>query len=510
MGDFDHWLSGCGDTIPNHLRSVSTAQESVRQGRHSNSVQHMRYAAAKLQHQGVERFIGGAMSTDEKLRRDLERVRAASRNAGDDIGYVKRYLGMVQTHVVGENGLRLQAMVRNRDGSLNTDANKILETEFAEWGELGTCELTGRLSWIGGQELSAKTTAQDGDVLVRYHVDKSNPYGFSFELLPADFLDVNLTQNLRNGNRIRMGVELNPRGQHVAYHLLTSHPGDSTWVTSGRRYVRIPADEMDLLYHIWEPGQNRGLPWAHASLLEMHQIGGYRESQLVAARIGASNMAFYERDPDLEAADDFNADGDFIMELEAGQASVVPEGYKVTQTNFAPPSGMADFQKAALRGSAAGMDVNYNTLGNDYEGVSYSSMRQAVLDDREGWKRKQRWLIENLASKIYRRWLRTALLKSALPGLNASDLQQLSKHKFQGRRWQWVDPLKDEQAIGAAIKNGTADPMRVLSEKGLDLDELAEGYGAWLDRMEPLLQRFNAMLGSAAPAKQQNPKDDEE
>jgi lambda family phage portal protein len=481
----------------NFGKSAAAPEEKRSAGRHPNTAQHIRYAAAKLKEHSAERFIGGAQSVDEKLRRDLERVRSASRNAGDDIGYVRRYLSMVQTHIVGEDGLRLQAKVRDASGGLNKEINKILEGEFAEWGELGMCELSGRMSWIGAQELSAKTTAQDGDMLIRYHVDKSNRYGFCIELIPSDFLDVNLNNNLKNGNRIRMGVELNSRNQHVAYHILTSHPGDNSWVSNGRRYERVPAEEMDLLYHLWEPGQNRGLPWAHASLLEMHQIGGYREGQLAAARIGAANMVFYERDPEQEPNDDFDDEGDFITELEAGQSSVVPEGYKMNHTNFAPPASMGDFQKAALRGSASGMDVNYNVLGNDYEGVSFSSLRQAVLEDRETWKRKQRWLIESLASKTYKRWLKMALLKNALPGLKASDLQQLSKHTFQGRRWQWVDPLKDEQATGAAMANYTINPMRTLQEKGIDLDEMAEGWTQYLDTMQDIMNRANEIKAKA-------------
>ena len=478
--------------------------------RHANHVQHLRYAAAQLKQHSTERFTGGALSVDEKLQRDLARVRAASRNAGDDIGYVRRYLSMVQTHVVGENGLRLQSMVRNSDGSLNKEINKIIESEWAEWGARGICDITSRMSWIGSQELAAKTAAQDGDMLVRYHIDRSNPYGFCIELIPADFLDVNLNHNLRNGNRIRMGVELNTRGQHVAYHLLTAHPGDSTWVTGGKRYDRVPAEQMDLLYHMWEPGQNRGLPWAHASLLEMHQIGGYREGQLAAARIGAANMVFYERDPELEAGDDFDEEGDFIAELEPGQSSVVPEGYRVNHTNFQPPGSMGDFQKAALRGSASGMDVNYNVLGNDYEGVSFSSLRQAVLEDREAWKRKQRWLIEGMGTPVFNLWLKMALLKNKLPGLKASDLNQLKAHKFMGRRWQWVDPLKDEQATGVAMLNGTVNPMQILQEKGQDLDEVAEGYATFLGAMAPHLQAMQALKSAGAKPPQDKPDTEDE
>lgn len=474
-----------------------------------------RYKVAQQNEQAVDRFIGGSRSVDANLRNELVKVREASRNAGDDIGFVKRYFSMVQTHVVGETGLRLQANVKTAAGKLDREVNKILENEFAEWAELGSAEIGGRMSWVGAQELTVKTVAQDGDMLQRYHYDKSNRYGFSIELIEADLLDVTLNQTLRNGNRIVMGVEVDKFNRRVAFHMLTAHPGDDTWVVGGRRYQRIPAAEIDLLYPTWRPGQNRGVPWAHASLLEMYQINGMRESQLVSARIAAGNMAFYERDPELEVDDDeFDEEGELLQELDSGQMSVVPEGYKVNQTNFQTPQN-SDFQKDALRGSASGMDVNYNVIGNDYEGVSFSSLRQAILEDRDAWKRKQRWLIEQQGTPVYKRWLRTALLKDALPGLRASDLSRLSKHKMHGRRWQWVDPLKDEQAAGEAMGNLTTSPMHVLRDKGLDAQDVMDGWAEFGEIAEPIMQ-FYKMLNpdkagaSEQPAKPEKPTSDEQ
>jgi len=457
-----------------------------------------RYKAAQQTDQAADRFIGGSRSVDANLRSELVKVREASRNAGDDIGYVRRYFSMVQTHVVGENGLRLQANVKDAKGKLDTEANKILENEFLEWGELGSAEIGGRMSWIGAQELTAKTCAQDGDMLMRYHFDKSNRYGFSIELIEADLLDVSLNQKLRNGNRIVMGVELDRFNRRVAFHLLTAHPGDDSWTFGGRRYQRVSADEMDLLYPVWRPGQNRGIPWAHASLMEMYQINGMRDSQLVQARVAAANMGFYERDPELAVdEDEFDDEGELLQELDGGQMSVVPDGYKINQTSFQAPQS-SDFQKDALRGSASGMDVNYNVLGNDYEGVSFSSLRQAILEDRDAWKRKQRWLIEQQGSPVFKRWTKQALLKGALPGLRASDAHRLSKHKMYGRRWAWVDPLKDEQAAGEALGNLTTSPMHILRDKGLDATDVIEGWQQFGEMAEPIMDIYKMLMPKKA------------
>ena len=489
--------------IPDSVKRAFTKAPKVAQqepessGTSHGSKSRKRYAAAQQQSTSAERFRGGSLSVDSKLRGDLARLREASRNAGDDIGYVKRFFSMVMTHVVGENGLRLQSDVKDTQGNNDRDTNKIIENAFTEWGELGSADISGRMSWVGIQELVAKTVAQDGEVLVRYHYDKSNKYGFSLEIIEADLLDISLNQSLSNGNRIVMGVELNKSNRRVAYHLLTTHPGDDVWSLDGQRYLRISADEIDLLYPVWRPGQNRGIPWAHASLLEMYQINSMRDSQLTSSRIAAANMAYYERDPEVEVDDEFDEEGEILQELESGQISVVPEGYKINQTNFQAPQS-SDFQKDALRGSSSGMDVNYNVLGNDYEGVSFSSLRQAMLEDREAWKRKQRWLIEQLGSVVFKRWLKVALLKNALSGLNAGELSRLSRHKMHGRRWQWVDPLKDEQAAGAALDNLTTSPMHVLRDKGIDPEDVAAGWEEFGKLMEPHLPIINKLMPKKA------------
>lgn len=500
---------GILDIFRGSRKEALVADSAASATRHPNHKQHVRYAAAAQKQHSVGRFTGGSLSADAALQRDLVRLREASRVAGDDVGYARRYLSMVQTHVVGENGLRLQSLVRDAAGDIDRDACRLIEQEFAEWGDRDTAEVGGKLSWVAAQELAAKTTAQDGDMLIRYHVDRSNPYGFCTELIEADYLDVSLNQQLRNGNRIVMGVELNQRRQPVAYHLLTNHPGDNTWTYGGRRYERVPADEMGLIFPMWRPGQTRGVPWAHASLLELYQINGMREAQLAGAKIGAANMFFYERDPEQEVAEEFDEEGEFVQELEAGQSSVVPEGYKVNSTNYTQPAATG-FQKDALRGSASGLDVNYNVLGNDYEGVSFSSLRQAVLEDREAWKRRQRWLIEEVGSPVFKRWLKMALLKNKLTGLSAGNLTQLSKHKFMGRRWQWVDPLKDEQAAGEAMKNMTTSPLHILREKGLDVDDVKNGWLEYFDVMGEVISRKQELMPEKPAEKATSEKPEQE
>ncbi|MCF2846548.1 phage portal protein [Pseudoalteromonas sp. ACER1] len=474
-----------------------------------------RYAASKSDRL-FKNPIGYGLSVDETLRRDVERLRAASRSAGEDVGYIKKYFGMVQTHIVGDKGFRLQSQIRNAQGELDKDANKSVELAYKEFCRKGFCEISGRMNMTEADQLIAKTVSQDGDMLIRHIDNAPNKFGYAFQLIEADLLDVNLYKVLSNGHVIKMGVEQDGFGRHLAYHILTNHPGEYTWSTGGRRYIRVPADEIVLPFPMWRPGQTRGVPWAHASLLDMHDIRGFREATLVSARVGASNMLIYERDPDQPPPEDDEnwENGEFIQELEPGKSNVVPDGFKARESRFdMPDDSTGDFQKAILRGAASGVDANYNVLANDFEGVSWSTLRQAVIEDREHWKRLQGWYISQIKNVIYERWLRNALIRNQIKGLYAYDLERANHYQFYGRRWQWVDPLKDEQAISESYKNFTVNPMEVLQDKGLDPQELAEGWQNFLELMGDniqLAQSIGLIKGSSVKANEPPPKEDEE
>ncbi len=496
------------------------SQPKVSAARHRSHVQHAeRFAAAKSD-RFTAKFTGAGLSIDERLRRDLEQVRAASRSAGEDVGYVKRYYGMVQTHIVGDQGFRLQSEIRKANGELDIEANQAMESAWKEFGKIGVCEISGRMDMVSADQLTVKTVSQDGDMLIRHIEGKEagNKFGYAFQLIEADLLDAKLYKKLNDGRQIKMGVEVDRFGRHLAYHILTNHPGEYTWTEGGRRYVRVPADQIILPFPMWRPGQNRGVPWAHAALLDMHDIAGFREATLVSARIGASNMMMYERDPESPPPDEdgqWNEKGEFLQELEPGASSIAPAGYKMRESNFdMPDEGIGTFQKASLRGAGSGMEVNYNALGNDYEGVNFSSMRQAILEDREVWKRLQNWYISQVKQNQRERWLRNALLFGAIDGLEAYDLKRVNKASFRGRRWQWVDPLKDEQAIGESMGNFTCNPMEVLNDKGVDFEQMIDGWSRFFDGMGDNIERAKA-LGfikklSKPESKTEPPKKDNE
>ena len=156
-------------------------------------------------------------------------------------------------------------------------------------------------------------------------------------------------------------------------------------------------------------------------------------------------------------------------------------GMDFKTVDFQHPNGaFGDFNKAVLRGVASGLGVSYNTLANDLEGVNYSSIRAGLLDEREEYKTHQSFIIDHLCRPVFFAWLEQALLTDTLQ-LPAEKMDKFNAAEFRGRRWQWVDPLKDVQANITSIEAGLKPRRQVVSEMGGDfedvIDELAEDQG---------------------------------
>ena len=160
---------------------------------------------------------------DVDIRNGLRLLRSRARHEAQNNDYVKGFLRLVKTNVIGAQGIRLQSRVIDPSGKADPLASKAIETGWQDWGKKGNTDVTGKLSWKMIQRLYIETMARDGEVLIRkVRGWKGNKYRFALQFLDPELLDVNHNHDLRNGNVIRMGVELDEWRKPVAYYLLTA------------------------------------------------------------------------------------------------------------------------------------------------------------------------------------------------------------------------------------------------------------------------------------------------
>jgi len=421
---------------------------------------------------------GGATGRiNDELRQQLKILRNRARELEQNSDLARRYLALVETHVVGPAGFLLQVRGQLRDGRPDTAGNARVERAFQAWAMPGVCELTGRLSFPDCQRLIVRTAARDGEALIRLHdvrPTRDNPWGFVIELLDPARLDTQYNDDLRNGNRVRLGVELNPAGRPVAYWLVKEgEDGTST------NRERVPATDLIHAFLPDQPEQLRGVPWLAAAMPAIHMLDAYQEAAVTAARVGAAKMGFFTTPDGMPhaLASEEGDPGDFLDEAEPGAFGVLPHGYSFQPFNpDYPHQAYERFVKTVLHDIAVGLGVSYHALTGDLSEVNFSSARAGTLEDRERWMTLQHWFAHAVLRPIYRRWLSNALLNTDLAGrLGQSEaMQRYSAHHWQGRRWPWVDPLKDIQATRLAIAAGLRSPQQVAAEIGVDIEDVLD------------------------------------
>jgi lambda family phage portal protein len=469
-------------------------------------------------------WVTAPTATRSELRRSLVRIRARSRDLARNNDYLKKFLLMCKSNVIGAHGIRLQVRAKATGDAiaaeLDSTLNKVVESAFRTWGKKQTCSASGKLSWTGAQRLFVQTLARDGEVLVRLlrvRKTKANPFGLSLQFIDVSWLDEIYNDRLPNGNRVVMSVEVDDFDRPVAYYLTPptdefTYPGAMAGGgTQGRQRTRILADQIIHAYLIDDENQTRGLPWAHTVMVDTQMLDGYSEAELVAARAGACKTGFLKPEADAPFDGDEEEESE-IESVEPGMVQKLPRGYDwINYDPSHPNNNYEGFMRGVLRGVAAGLGVSYTSLTGDLSQVNFSSIRAGLLEERDVWRALQEFVAESFCEPVYRAWLEMAFLNKAVE-ITASDYERVIEPAWQPRGWQWVDPLKDIKATVEAINNGLGTRTAALAEQGLDFEEVVSRLAeeqAMLDKHGIKITASNAAGNAAEKTDDKSMPDDE-
>ena len=150
-----------------------------------------------------------------------------------------------RTKVVGI-GLSLKSSIDTDTLGISPEAAKAwqhqVEREFALWAEKKeNCDAIGVNNFYQMQGLALESWLINGDVfglIQRKDVTKLNPYTLRLHMIEADRISTPISENgiplvgggptdgrnLKNGNRIYDGVEVDDQGMIVAYHVCNVYP----------------------------------------------------------------------------------------------------------------------------------------------------------------------------------------------------------------------------------------------------------------------------------------------
>ncbi len=459
---------------------ATTQRVVVKRGR-------QRYQAATLGNLTAS-WTTTPLTSDQEVFRNWRTLVARSREQYQNNEFARKFISMCKNHIVGPKGFTMQARTKNRQGGLDARANTQIESAWCDWGRVGNCDVTGKLSWIDIQNLLVAGMAIDGESLARIHRGAAyGPYGIQLQILDPVLLDIEFNRDERNGNFIRFGIEFNGFGRPVAYHLntfLNTSASDSGYAVALKR-DRVPADQIIHLFDAERAGQKRGIPWLATSMFSMQMLNAFEEAAVINARMGASKMGFYENAHNEEfEGDDVDDDGAVVDEIEPGVMQQVGAGFKMHSfdTRF-PDTQMGPFSKVIKQRMASGALCSYNSMANDLEGVNFSSMRHGALEERENWMRWQEMVRGSGCDPIYRAWIAVQVELMRTVVHDGPVFPKFSDVLFQPRRWAWVDPKSESVANANAVEMGSKTVSSIIRESGGDPDEVFDERAEELKKM---------------------------
>lgn len=455
--------------------------------------------------QNLSEWIHQPVEINAILRNDLFKLRARSRDLAMNDDTARRFLFLLKQNVLGHAGIKLQAKNKLRTGKKpDTSWNQQIETEWPLFsqkrrrrGRFESPSACGQFSLREIAWLSLWSRAIDGECFVHIlHGYPHNRHRFAVRFFNPDLLDSGFCIECKNGNRIEMGIEFDKYDRPVAYHFNEAHPNKKFTSKARQKRQRIPASQIIHIFRHEYVGQIRGIPDFAAIMHKAKMLNGVHEAIVVGWRVAAAKMGFFTSSEPEDFSDDWNDDdgavapadrlGRNVMDATPGTLDIIPKGFdlKLFDPDY-PTSTYESGHKVFMQQLSNGLNVSSPSLSNNYENVNYSSLRQALLEDREGWRCIQAEMIDGFYQPLFDEWYDWTVNITGRISLTPAKQALDPAIVWQPRGFPWVDPLKE---VNAQIK---ANQARLKTKT----DIIAETSGAdFIDTADTLQEEQQELL----------------
>lgn len=446
---------------------------------------------------------------------DLPTLRDRSRDLVRNNPIAGGAVGTVCMNVVGP-GLQLQSMVEpdvlEMDEDKATAWQTKVEAEFRLWSESQECDITRTQNFYGLQALAFRAALESGDVLALLPMASKTsqsatrvPYALRVQLIEADRL-VNPYFRM-NTELFAGGVEMDPNGAPLAYHILRKHPGavDRMQMLIWDRYeafgTKTRRRNVLHLFDKTRPGQTRGVPYLAPVIETLKQLDRYNEAEVMAAVVAAMFTVFVETErsegfasatgiPSTPGEQGSIMDGEEVR-LNSGAVVELNPGEKITTANPGRPNqAFGPFIEAMARQIGMALGIPFEVLMKHFT-ASYSASRAALLDAWRFFRMRRAWLAEMFCQPIYEAWMDEAVAIGRIEAPGYFDDPAL-RQAYLAANWLGDAPVQIDP-----VKEALAAEKRL----GLNLSTLAKetaelNGGVWTDNVRQIAKERKTLAAN--------------
>lgn len=417
------------------------------------------------------RVVNESGELTDRYSRDNVRARARDLERNSDI--MNADIGAFRRNVIG-GGFALQAKTNSEE------INQAIEKAWIKWCKARNCDITGTQSFNDILRMAVVRKKVDGGILFvkRYTSDGYIP--FKLQMIEVDELDSNVYSPKYKGNKVVGGIEFNSYNRPVGYWI-------KKYDVNGYNIeapVFIKADDVIFYFTKKRPSQLREMSDMAHSISRIRDVNEFMEAVAVKQRIEACLSIFIEKTvPQVgigrggePEANRVSYDGKLIS---PGMIKELNAGDKVQVVN---PSGQSadatSFAKLQQRMIGAGQGLSYEAISRDMAEATYSSARQAIIEDDLSYDEEREQLL-SVINEIYETFIISLVLsgKVSLPGF-WENKEAYFEHDWTKAPKPWIDPQKESKANQIALQTGQKTYKQIAAENGRDwrdqINDLAE------------------------------------
>jgi lambda family phage portal protein len=403
--------------------------------------------------------------------------------------------------VIG-NGLQLQSSIDHDELGLSSDdadrMEREQEREFALF--CATADFSRVQCFAELQFLIFSSALDSGDCIVvrRYRKDAGDTYGTKLQVIEADRLSN--PNRAADTDQITDGVECNPQGVPVAYHITDRHPGDLRGMTR-LNWERVPArtpQGKQLVIHLYDrlrPGLTRGVPYLAPVIEHLKQLGDYTDAELRAAVVSAFYTVFIETDSQ-DNISPIAGDTDPTLatnEVKLGSGAVIglAPGEKANNPTPGRPNLAFDpFVQALLRQIGVALELPFELLIKHFT-ASYSASRAAIEMAWQFFRRKRSWVGSRLCQVTYEWCMDEAVASGRLNRPGYFD-DPIMRQAYLGSEWigpsrPSINPKAESDADKQDMEIGVKTGEQICMER----------TGGQIEKKLPQLGKENRMRAAA-------------
>jgi len=466
-------------------------------------------------------------SANTELLQSKYKVRGRTRTLGKDTPHGKAIKRTFQNNVVGDEPFKLEMMLGewDDDGNFKKDQkkSKAIELAWSKFCKKKNFTVRKNMSAMEAGRMIEAELIEAGSVLGRHHRDyQFNEFGYAVDFLEEDRLQESYigkspsNGKFGGGNPIRFSIEYHPKYNFpLAYWILLRHPGEVISPTGLQNVEgtdnwreQVPARDIIHINNLRDRAeQDVGMTELDAIVQPLWRNQQYSKSLAIAALMSTMKPFVLEKkfptgialtpemaemiangeggpagkgQPNTTMAQQGN--GTPTQTMRPGMERELPYGVeaKILDPKF-PIEAAHDYRNDNLREIAVGVGASYQHVSGDFQNLGFTAALMCQTPFQDHCKVRQKNIIDGGWDAIFAEWLMSAIKvgyfdKRGEEILMSEYEKYVDAALFKGRRWPFVNPLVQAQALVILNEAGhlTRQQVQDLLPEGLSFESLVQ------------------------------------